>query len=139
MFRHTDIEKSRRFNTVVKGLITVITVAILGSFVAASCGAGAGSFSISSNNAQSCQEQSMAATTESKEPVWLAVFPDPLKQIALTVAFIAVLFATKFVVERKLPVHIIQRNRFFCWIWARSRPFISRKNFIPYFAPVHDA
>ncbi|MCH8049617.1 hypothetical protein IH979_02805 [Patescibacteria group bacterium] len=139
MFAGISINRRKVPNTIIKGLLTVIAAAILSSFVVFSCTAHAGGLSISNYDAHSCQEHSMTSATETEEPTWLAVLSDPLKKVVLVVAFIAIVFAAKYFIEKKLPVHIVQRTRFLTWLWARSRPFLSEKNFLPYFAPVRDA
>lgn len=122
-----------------RGLFAVIAAAVLSSVVVFSCGAHAGSIPTIHHDTYSCQMHNVTSDEESEESVWTAILPGPLKGAALAIAFVAIFFATRHVVVRKLSARIKQRIRFMFWLWSRSRPFISNQNFLPYFAPVRDA
>lgn len=87
-----------------------------------------------------CHEHEVSTLPHADADVFNAVIPNRVGfDFVVALAVVGFFFAFKPTLDRRLAPAILQRMKFLRWLWAKSRPFLSSKNFLPYFAPMRDA
>jgi len=95
-------------------------------------------------DSHSCQEHTVHSTAPASQEILKGVvFPNRFD--STTMFFLGVFvfgwyaFYTLPKQPPKLSTHAVSQNRIRQWIWKKSRPFVSSRNFIPHFAAMRDA
>ncbi|MBT3230983.1 hypothetical protein HN358_04380 [Candidatus Uhrbacteria bacterium] len=130
-----DIKKVRNL------FVVVLTFVLLASFlplIQSTCNQNVGlALGVATS---ACHNHEMSSTLHKDTETSEAVVPNKnILFLAILTIIAAIHFPLPKTFEQKLLYPTIHRMKFMRWIWAKQRPFLSSKSFIPFFVPMHDA